>query len=110
MVDDLAISVVEVVALVSAVLVTVTTVSSKVGALRTVMVMVLSIVRAVLAVIYALIKTGSRTMFCVSRTLVTTRPEGHWSALRSISRPRGFAVTGDKTRRDQISGRIMLNI
>ena len=109
-VDGVAISVVEVVAIVSAVLVTVTTVSSKVGALRTVIVMLLSIVRAVLLVMYALIKTGSRTMFCVSKTLVITRPEGHWSALRSMFKPIGFAIAGDKSSKDRRSGRIMLDI
>lgn len=107
-VDGVPVSVVEVAAILSAVLVKVTTVSSQVGAFRTVIVMLLSIVRAVLAVIYPLIKTGSRTMFCISKTSVITRPAGHWSA--SMSRSIGFAIAKDKTNSGQRFVRIMLDI
>ena len=110
MVDGVPVSVVEVAAILSAVLVKVTTVSSQVGAFRTVIVMLLSIVRAVLAVIYALIKTGSRTMFCITETSVTTRPAGHWSASRSKFRSIGFAIAKDKTSKGQRLVRIMLDI
>lgn len=98
------------VASVSAVLVMVTTVWSKVGALRTVIVMLLSIVSAVLAVMYALIKTGSRTMFRVTKTSVTIRPEGHWSAPRSMFSSMGFVSAGGRPIRGQKRVRIISNI
>ena len=67
-VNDVAISTVVVLATVSTVLVMVTTVSRKVGALLTLIVMLRSIVRAVLAATYVLMKTGSMTMFSVIET------------------------------------------